>query len=455
MEIFTYEKWNSSFIPNYQQGTTFTPTEVLLEKHRTAAPPSLTETNLISLMDRNGIGTDATIAQHIKTVLDREYVRREGQTLVPTTLGIALASAYEVLGLSSLLQPQLRAQMEMAMNDIANGAATKEQVLEAAVRLYKEIFEALAANAGKFEAELGQHLPRSRGVSSDTTVVKQNLCPCGKCGGSMNLIKRTETGGGRESSYVHCNQCAEQCRVPGGHNSDLELLQPQQKCALCPFFALRVTNREKRTSYTVCPYCFTHPPHGPDIEAVGEFRCFQCTADCPLASGLENVGIVSCVSCQGNELRLRNGPTGPYLSCKGWPECGVTVTLPTASSVKPCPGRRCPTCQAVLLTFDFRGVQGVPGMEQEETVCISCDPRLKDYIAVKGHVARPAAPVAPAYTLPTAKRPAAGDHSNGGVPMCACGQPAKSLVSRKEQSMGKKFFACKDRKCQFFKWADQ
>ena len=29
------------------------------------------ESDLISLMDKNGIGTDATIAQHIKTILDR------------------------------------------------------------------------------------------------------------------------------------------------------------------------------------------------------------------------------------------------------------------------------------------------------------------------------------------------------------------------------------------------
>jgi DNA topoisomerase-3 len=34
----------------------------------------LSEADLISLMDANGIGTDATIAEHIATVLKREYV---------------------------------------------------------------------------------------------------------------------------------------------------------------------------------------------------------------------------------------------------------------------------------------------------------------------------------------------------------------------------------------------
>jgi DNA topoisomerase-3 len=34
----------------------------------TSAPKHLTEADLISLMDKNGIGTDATIHEHIKHV---------------------------------------------------------------------------------------------------------------------------------------------------------------------------------------------------------------------------------------------------------------------------------------------------------------------------------------------------------------------------------------------------
>jgi DNA topoisomerase IA len=38
------------------------------------------------------LGTDATMAEHIKNVLEREYVSKPagGQELVPTTLGMAL-----------------------------------------------------------------------------------------------------------------------------------------------------------------------------------------------------------------------------------------------------------------------------------------------------------------------------------------------------------------------------
>jgi len=46
-------------------------------------------------MDRNGIGTDATIAQHITTIQERAYATKDGgQRFLPTKLGIALVEGY-------------------------------------------------------------------------------------------------------------------------------------------------------------------------------------------------------------------------------------------------------------------------------------------------------------------------------------------------------------------------
>lgn len=68
---------------------------------------------------RNGKGTDATIAQHIQTIIDREYVmeRMEGSTkyLVPSTLGIGLIEGYNKIGFErSLSKPQLRREVGSA-----------------------------------------------------------------------------------------------------------------------------------------------------------------------------------------------------------------------------------------------------------------------------------------------------------------------------------------------------
>ncbi|KAH9598173.1 TOPRIM domain [Trypanosoma melophagium] len=487
LEVYPFERWHSTCLPVYKLGERFLPTEVNLEKHRTAAPPNLTEANLIALMDEHGIGTDATIAQHIKTVLDREYVKREGSTLVPTPLGIALASAYEVIGLLSLLQPQLRAQMELAMADIASGKATKDQVVDATVHLYREIFQKLSSSTQDMYNELSYHLSPTTPQTSLTNgygagrVVENGLVRCGVCGNMMDLIELNE--GDREIWFTRCTTCTTEHRVPSGRLN--QLVPHDQRCVICGFGVLSVKNIEKQTSYTVCPYCFTSPPPSTvDIESFSEFRCFQCIADCPLAKGLENIAITQCKSCMNNDIRLRTTASGAFLGCKGFPNCTYSIALPRARRIRPVPTLRCPSCQSVLLQFEFVEVQNVPGVENGETVCVFCDARMQEYITVRGgvvatssvagraHHTAPGQPPAQLpqgqqqtpYTLPSVNRvKTAGRRNNNNNnargnasgTLCGCGVPAKQLVSGKEASRGKKFLTCGSRKCSFFQWIDE
>ena len=68
----------------------------------TQPPPPLSEADLISemdRMDRNGIGTDATIAAHISTIPHRGYAEKDAiGRFVPTKPGLALIEAYNAMG---------------------------------------------------------------------------------------------------------------------------------------------------------------------------------------------------------------------------------------------------------------------------------------------------------------------------------------------------------------------
>ena len=44
-----------------------------MKEEKTRAPPLLSEENLISTMDKNKIGTDATVSQHIKNITVRIF----------------------------------------------------------------------------------------------------------------------------------------------------------------------------------------------------------------------------------------------------------------------------------------------------------------------------------------------------------------------------------------------
>lgn len=71
LEIYVYDKWNGKEIHSYQVGNQFNPTELAMKEGETTAPPMLTEAELIALMDKHGIGTDATHAEHINTIKER------------------------------------------------------------------------------------------------------------------------------------------------------------------------------------------------------------------------------------------------------------------------------------------------------------------------------------------------------------------------------------------------
>ncbi len=106
--------------PQLKVGDEIVLNKLQISEGKTAPPALLTESELIGLMDKNGIGTDSTIHEHIKTIQEREYAEKVSQVFKPTNLGVALVEAYEKLGIS-LAQPNLRALMEKKMQEIALG----------------------------------------------------------------------------------------------------------------------------------------------------------------------------------------------------------------------------------------------------------------------------------------------------------------------------------------------
>ena len=56
LEVYPYDKWSSSAVPDFQQGEEFMPSVCELKDGSTTRPNLLTEADLVGLMDKNGIG---------------------------------------------------------------------------------------------------------------------------------------------------------------------------------------------------------------------------------------------------------------------------------------------------------------------------------------------------------------------------------------------------------------
>lgn len=190
LDVYPYENWtNSTTLPRFTLGERFEPTEAMMTEGKTTAPGYLTEPDLIALMDANGIGTDATMAEHIQKIKQRNYVftrpkggggaannndddqpparggrggrsarggarRARGgaaapalgggggmEEFIPSTLGVALVDGHDRMGFEiSLSKPFLRKEMELRMKDICEGRLTRDAVLRDSLRQYKDVF---------------------------------------------------------------------------------------------------------------------------------------------------------------------------------------------------------------------------------------------------------------------------------------------------------------------------
>ncbi|KAI0313920.1 DNA topoisomerase [Amylostereum chailletii] len=174
LDVYPYDKWSTKELPDFQEGEEFVPSICELREGQTSKPSLLTEADLVGLMDKNGIGTDATIAQHIETIIDREYViaRMEGATkyLVPSSLGMGLIEGYNAIGFDrSLSKPQLRRMTERAMVEICQGTKEKIDMLEENIEQYKDMFIKARAEFPKVTA-VCRH-PSLATFSSDTNVL--------------------------------------------------------------------------------------------------------------------------------------------------------------------------------------------------------------------------------------------------------------------------------------------
>jgi DNA topoisomerase-3 len=155
----------------------------MMHEGTTSPPPLLTEADLIKLMDDNGIGTDATIAEHIHKIQKRNYIVPIGGFFEPTPLGEALVAGYNFIGFRKLNQPQLRAFMESEMKQISAGTKTKDEVIRQSVDMYKSIFEKVAREASKLDKALGRYFPPA---SESFSKEKRNFSLCGKCQSMMS-----------------------------------------------------------------------------------------------------------------------------------------------------------------------------------------------------------------------------------------------------------------------------
>uniref|UniRef100_H2YRK7 DNA topoisomerase n=1 Tax=Ciona savignyi TaxID=51511 RepID=H2YRK7_CIOSA len=121
-EVMPWQSINDhQTLPTLQTGDECSVERAELLDRKTSPPDYLTESELITLMEKHGIGTDASIPTHINNIGQRNYVTViSGRKLQPTNLGIMLVHGYNKID-ADLVQPTMRSAVEKQLNLIAQG----------------------------------------------------------------------------------------------------------------------------------------------------------------------------------------------------------------------------------------------------------------------------------------------------------------------------------------------
>ena len=124
-KAFVSSKEEDILLPDYQEGQLLT-IQGKLKEGKTQPPSRITETSLLKLMTKYGLGTPATRAEIIKKIQEKGYVQKEKKTGIfkPTKKAYILI---DYLHENMFAKVETTAKWEYLLKQIGEGNLTKEE----------------------------------------------------------------------------------------------------------------------------------------------------------------------------------------------------------------------------------------------------------------------------------------------------------------------------------------
>jgi DNA topoisomerase III len=196
----------SAELPPLEQGQQVRCAAAEVEAKETKPPPRYTEATLLSAMEtagkliddeelreamkESGLGTPATRAETIETLIRREYIERAGKDLTPTPKGLQVISMLEEHPLTS---PELTGDWEKRLTDIERGADQRGAFIKDIEDFTRSTVEKIAAlDKEKLRPERVELGPCPRCGAETGEIIKENS----KAYGCTSWKSREEAGCG-------------------------------------------------------------------------------------------------------------------------------------------------------------------------------------------------------------------------------------------------------------------
>ena len=224
------------------------------QQHFTQPPARYTDATLIRAMEQNGIGRPSTYAPTVSTILDREYVVKEGKYLRPTPLGEVVTGLMEDK-FPDIVDTKFTARMEKTLDAVEEGKTPWKTVLH-------DFYGGFDASLKKAESDLeGVYLKVPDEVSEEK---------CDVCGRSMVI---------KSGRFGRCLAC------PGYPECTFTkplVIEMPGSCPLCGGRMMKRTGLSKKTNKQYTYYCCEHRNSKPELSTC-DFMTFDVPTkdNCP------------------------------------------------------------------------------------------------------------------------------------------------------------------------------
>ena len=224
-EIVPWVKLSNRTIPFFQKGEKHPVVSVEIKENQTAPPSYLSESELITLMEKHGIGTDASMATHINNICQRNFVEviTKARRLKPSPLGNALVMGYKEID-PELISAELRSNIEKKVDLIAKGKADFDNVLKSVLSIFKQKYEYFRLNIFKLET----HFTLVYGTFTDSLKKGVLFSACGRCASKMVLVE--------DFNKIYCKTCKVTLNLPRDAKYSIEGLDH------CPLDNYQIVN---------------------------------------------------------------------------------------------------------------------------------------------------------------------------------------------------------------------
>ena len=288
-------------IPPIAEGDRLTAEKFDPQQHFTEPPPRFTEASLIKFLEEKGIGRPSTYAPIITTIVARNYVSRDGKSLVPTPLG-ETTTKLMIENFPEIVDYAFTAQMEDQLDGIAHGDSTMTQVLS---DFYTDFAKALSAAEAHYQKEKIE-LP-----TEETDLI------CEKCGSKM-VVKS-----GRYGRFAACPNYPA-CKNTKPLDKDGAEAEEEKKPVIADF---------------KCELC-----GGDMVLRTGRYGSFYACVNYPKCKftkqRTKDIG-VACPKCGAKIVSKIGRNRTVFYSCERYPDCDFSSwDMPTAET--------CPQCGKML-----------------------------------------------------------------------------------------------------------